>query len=684
MLTARGWEHLTVLGRGARRSVRGCGRHDDQQRKTGDNGTGRHSGYRITEPVEPIADRRPRASFAVATTLAVATVLAVVAYRGGSYAIEDRSAFGLLVAWALLLGAVFGVLPRAPVPRAAVVAMLGMAGFTAWTGLSLLWAPSAEHAFDELARVLVYAALLSLVACAASRGSAAAWADGLALGVTAVATLALLERFFPSLFNDSLDRYLPGASVRLSFPLEYWNGLGLLVGFSVPLFFRTAVANRRRVVAAVAVAPLPALVVVLYLTSSRGGFIVAAVSFVALVALTRRGFEVMARAAVAGLGSAVAVVYVAGRHALVDGPLRTPAAAAEGHRAFGVVVVVCALVALGNALVAPLARRVAVPRPFGIAAWVVGALVVVAVVAASHPRGRLHRFETPPPLAHQRLQQHLLAGGGSGRWQFWQAAVAAWRTEPLHGRGAGTYESWWAAHGTLPVFVRDAHSLYLQLLAELGTVGLLLLLVAFAAGIATVAGRRARCPDGITVAALAAVGAGWAVANGIDWIWQLTAVGAVGIVVLGLLTGPATVAGAGERRVPVRARRVLRFGAVATAVVVAGLEAIPLLTQLRVDAAQAASSRGDVRHSVNDALAARALEPWSATPYTVLGLVAEQAGDLASAEAWIRAAAARDPQNWRIWLIAARIETKRGEIDAARRDLHRAARLDAHSPLFGG
>ena len=52
----------------------------------------------------------------------------------------------------------------------------------------------------------------------------------------------------------------------------------------------------------------------------------------------------------------------------------------------------------------------------------------------------------------------------------------------VDGRGAGSYESWWSEHGTLATFVKDAHSLYLQTLGELGVVGLVLLLTALTAG----------------------------------------------------------------------------------------------------------------------------------------------------------------------------------------------------------
>ena len=55
------------------------------------------------------------------------------------------------------------------------------------------------------------------------------------------------------------------------------------------------------------------------------------------------------------------------------------------------------------------------------------------------------------------VTQHLLSSRGSGRWQFWDAAVDQWRQAPLWGDGAGSYESWWAENGSIGLFVKDAH-----------------------------------------------------------------------------------------------------------------------------------------------------------------------------------------------------------------------------------
>ncbi|HEV3408158.1 MAG TPA: tetratricopeptide repeat protein, partial [Gaiellaceae bacterium] len=115
-----------------------------------------------------------------------------------------------------------------------------------------------------------------------------------------------------------------------------------------------------------------------------------------------------------------------------------------------------------------------------------------------------------------------------------------------------------------------------------------------------------------------------------------------------------------------------------------GSQAIPLLATLKVRDSQAAVQRGDGEDALVDALAARKIQPWAASTNLQVALVQEQIGDLAAAHTAIRDAIDRDGSNWRLWMTAARIETKLGAIEDARRSLRRAAELNPRSPLFAG
>ena len=72
-----------------------------------------------------------------------------------------------------------------------------------------------------------------------------------------------------------------------------------------------------------------------------------------------------------------------------------------------------------------------------------------------------------------------LAGLGD-RAQYWRVAWRAFERHPLLGSGAGTFDEQWLRYRGSGVSVRDAHSLYLETLSELGVVGLLLLVALLA------------------------------------------------------------------------------------------------------------------------------------------------------------------------------------------------------------
>ena len=103
------------------------------------------------------------------------------------------------------------------------------------------------------------------------------------------------------------------------------------------------------------------------------------------------------------------------------------------------------------------------------------------------------------------------------RPHYWRSAIADVSEHPALGSGAGTFDDYWLLHRPVPAYVRDAHSLYLETAAELGVVGLALLLCALAAPL--LAARRAENP------ALAATALGgytaFLVHAGLDWDWEM-------------------------------------------------------------------------------------------------------------------------------------------------------------------
>ena len=163
---------------------------------------------------------------------------------------------------------------------------------------------------------------------------------------------------------------------------------------------------------------------------------------------------------------------------------------------------------------------------------------------AAHPVRRFEQFKNTTSQLDDRLgiEQHLLAGSGNGRWQLWSSAIDEFESKPVTGRGAQSFEAWWTEHGSVTLFVQDAHSLYAETLGELGIVGFLLLVGSFTAGLITAGARLIRAPDDqrAILAAAAASFVAYVVAAAFDWMWELTIVSVIAFVLLALATGPGT------------------------------------------------------------------------------------------------------------------------------------------------
>ncbi len=654
---------------------------------------------RLKPPPQPARPRVLRASLTPAVrglgTLAIAGAVFALAFNSGSYAINARGVVGVAVWWGLALALASGLLPLARVPRAALVAGGFLVGLALLSGLSIAWTPGAETTFNEANRVLLYVGVFALVALTATQSSLPRWMDGIGLGIVAVAVLALVGRLFPHLIAAADSSPFAG-DPRATWPLDYWNGLAIFVALAIPSLLRTAVAARHTVARAAAVGAFPILASVIYLASSRGGAGTAVVAAAAFVVLTRERGRALVAALFGLAGSVAAVATLSARSALVNDPLNAPAAIGEGHTAAVILAAVCLVTGTAYLLSTRLSLRV--PKLSRRTVALMCALAVAGLGAAfalSSPGERLGEFKTPPPESSTSSSKstgfgdyntsHLASASGSGRWQFWSAAVDQFEAHPVLGGGAGSYPAWWLEHGSLRYFTRDAHSLYLQTLSELGLVGLILLVGALAT-VAVATARRMRAAPGARTefAAVAALALAFLAAAGFDWMWQLPAVALLGVVALALLVGAATQGGSGgvagspgpRIRWPWRAV----FLVVGAAAVVA--QGIPLLAQSDIERSQARAARYDFPAAFSSARDAERIQPWAASPRLQLALLHEATGDFGAAQHEIRAAIVRDDSDWRLWLIAARIQQEQGHRAAAAANLRRATSLNPRSPLL--
>jgi O-antigen ligase len=138
-----------------------------------------------------------------------------------------------------------------------------------------------------------------------------------------------------------------------------------------------------------------------------------------------------------------------------------------------------------------------------------------------------------------RQSSHLSSGASrlvtlqSNRYAYWRVALKAFEAEPLRGVGAGGWSVYWLRDRTVAEAAKDAHSLPLQTIAELGLVGLALLVVFLVA--TAVAARTAHLRRPVLAAGPIAGCVVYLAHAPLDWDWQMPALTLVALVLAGAL-----------------------------------------------------------------------------------------------------------------------------------------------------
>ena len=599
------------------------------------------------------------------TTLGSFALVAATGFAGGGYFPGSWGWATLGAAWtaaAILLGRDQTELAR---PAAAAAALLG--ALTAWTALSFLWSTDVTQTALEAERTAVYAAaLLAAVLCARHRPERIV--HGTWLAITALCGWGLATRLVPDRWGvvDAISGY------RLSEPIGYWNSLGLMAGMGTLLGLGIAARGGSRAGRAVAAATLPVLVTTLYFTYSRGGWLALGLGAVAALALCRRRLQLVGTLAAVVPWIALAVWRASVSPALTTVQEPMAEMAHQGHRLVLVLVLAAAAAAASTLVAVSLERRIRLPQRGRRAAQVaLGCAVAAGVLAVfvelgspvSIVRHGWNSFASAPPAAGSNLNSRLFQLSGTGRVTQWRIAWDEAKAYPWLGSGAGTYELYWNRNRPVASRIRNVHNLYLETLAELGPIGLALLLGVLALPLYAVFRRRGQ------PLAFAAFGAyvAYVLHAIVDWDWEIASVTLVAILCAGvLLAGPA----AG------RPRRWGRRAAVAAALLLAATGVYTIATRIPMNRLDAAVAHGHWAAATRDAKRAAALAPWSSEPWLHLGEAELNAGLPAAARTAFEKAVGKDAGNWTVWYDLARVTSGRQHRIA----LARATALNPLSP----
>jgi hypothetical protein len=557
----------------------------------------------------------------VLTVAVPATALLAVAWWSGGY--FPRSWGALLLAAAIGLAAVAITAERVELGRRAALLVGALVALAVWQVVTTAWAVAPDAPVLEAERTLVYVSALALAFLAVWARRAADLVLGVLVGVGAVTVSGLVVHALGSGTADD----------RLELPVGYPNAAGIVAATTLVLGLGLAgdASSHRRAVAAGLAVPAA---VALALSLSRGS-ILATVLGVLVLCLATTSARELATVAIVAIppGLAVLVVALAGR--LQDDA--TAPREALALLAVATLALVCAGVAVvrgptsGGPEPATGSRRA---RAILVGACVLAAIGLVAVAAHEVRQSR----STPTTL--EGAPDRLLSTSTSSRGDYWDVAAGMVEDHPLGGAGAGGFTRVWLRERPALLFVRDAHNLYLETLAELGPLGLMLLLAALATPLL---GMRGAASSATGRAALAAYLALLAHAA-LDWDWELPAVTlctlflAVALVRLG--------AAEPGRRLSAPGRAALLSGAAmlgaASVVVYAGNGATADANDLL--------DRGDAAAARSAAERAQRFRPWAAEPWELIGEAELALGHAGDARTHLRRALREDPRSWSAWL----------------------------------
>jgi O-antigen ligase len=570
-----------------------------------------------------------------------------LSFQGGGFFPAAPAVVAVVLALMLVLQTTLHPDPFGGLNAGVAIAIAALGLFAAWTLVSVNWSDAPGRALVEFSRALAYLLALVVFSSPARSRRRVAWLlRGVVLGIVIVCGIGLVTRVLPELwpirpgFEDS----------RLSYPLTYWNAFGILAAFGTILAFHLSASEREPAVARVlGAAAVPMLATALFFSFSRGSFGAAVLGLVAYTVAARpRGLVAGLLATAPVTAFAIAAAYDAQIVSSED--FATVAGREEGADVARTVAVAMATAALVRVLGLRL-DRVLVPlrlpprarRPVlggTIAALAVAAVVVpLALGAPAYAERQWDRFRQPLPPELQNRERFFVPSHND-RLRLWRVALDAYEAEPLHGVGAGLYVHEWAQfrpEGALTVL--DAHSLYVEVLGELGIVGLVLIAVLVATLLAG-ALWRARGPDRALHAAVGAALLAWAAHAGLDWDWEMPAVTlwvfALGGAVLASAPRP-------DRAAPGRMARVaIGIGCLVLAVT----PALVAQSQTRLDNAVRAFVAGDCRGAIDNALASLEALRSRAEPFEVLGYCDSRLGLDELAVDAMEQAVRRDPRNW--------------------------------------
>jgi O-antigen ligase len=294
---------------------------------------------------------------------------------------------------------------------------------------------------------------------------------------------ALATKVFPG-------RLAPAVTyARLEEPYGYWNAIGLTAAMgAIGCMWLGARRAGHALLSALAYPAMGVMLVTLMIAYSRGALVALTIGvtlWLCVVPLRLRGATVLI---VGGLGAAGVVGWDFSRSVLTTDNIPLVERANAGHQLGVLLVTMILLLSIAGIAIGFLGSRRAPSRATRTRAGaILLALVVLALVGFAGALAHSHRGFTgsvshavdaltnpdakPPPNTPGRL-----TAVASVRARYWKQALQVFDANPVVGAGAAGYETASLRYRTVLLEVKHAHGFVVQTLADLGAIGLALVL----------------------------------------------------------------------------------------------------------------------------------------------------------------------------------------------------------------
>ena len=482
-----------------------------------------------------VSRRRLRAVLGALPLLFALVLIEALSFRSGGYMLVSDAAAPIVIAFLVVLAVWTASRPRLGSGRLVVAGLTALAAFAVWSGVSTLWSLGPDLSWISFN----YAALFTLVAVSCALTRPGVWGLRLAgvgfLGaMLPVAVYAFLGKALPDVVTHAQ------AIARLEQPIGYWNVLAILLVMATPVALATAARSGLPAVARAATTTvLGLLLITFFFTFSRGGIAAMCAALVVYFAVTRTRLSGLVSLIIAALPVALATYHLRGSGTLFAATDNTALRTSQGHT-FGLWIIAALAVSFVLQLAVCLAVARWQPRPSLVrtTGWAVLAVVIVVLVGGPLVYMSLRGGIGPWVSSHY----HALVSGNSteqgdtvirlgnpsfnGRVQIWEEAMRGVPHNLLLGTGAGTFTFTNYRYRDLSWTVKHAHSQWVNVLSEMGVVGLALFAVAifglFAAAVHSL-WRHRRHAERPLLAACFAAALAFFLHMSVDWDWDMAA-----------------------------------------------------------------------------------------------------------------------------------------------------------------